>query len=357
MSLDVTGPSEISADITTMLGGALAAKQTYGGAVTLGSDVVLSTGSGAGFGNIQFNSTVDATTAGAQGLEVDAGTVVFAGNVGGTAPLGFLTVNAQANLANAITIATSNAGGESGNQFYGPVVLGSNGNDTYTFKSTGGTVDFYSVDGTYSGEEALIVTGNAAFGYGVGSSVPLGSLSVSGTTEVNATSITTTDVNAHGGPNLSGDQTSGAGDAGQQHDLVSTGGRVGFGSTVDSNPLDSFASLTVTGNAEFDGEVGQIDSLYTLSVSGATDVNTDKITTFGLQTYTGAGTLDADTTLTGSTVTFDSSLDGAHALDHHRQREPSTTAARPTSAASRSAARCHSTVRSRRRAARPIRAR
>ena len=67
MNLDVTGPSEISADITTMLGGALAAKQTYGGAVTLGSDVVLSTGGGAGFGNIQFNSTVDATTAGARG--------------------------------------------------------------------------------------------------------------------------------------------------------------------------------------------------------------------------------------------------------------------------------------------------
>ena len=160
---------------------------------------------------------------------VDAGTVVFAGNVGGTAPLGFLTVNAQANLANAITIATSNAG-ESGNQFYGPVVLGSNGNDTYTFKSTGGTVDFYSVDGTYSGEEALIVTGKAAFGYGVGSSVPLGSLSVSGTTEVNATSITTTDVNAHGGPNLSGDQTySGAVTLDNNTTFVSTGGRVDFG--------------------------------------------------------------------------------------------------------------------------------
>ena len=322
LSLDVTGASEISADITTMLGGALAAKQTYGGAVTLGSDVVLSTGGGAGFGNIQFNSTVDATTAGAQGLEVDAGTVVFAQNVGGTAPLGFLTVNARANLADAITIATSNASGESGNQAYGPVVLGSNGNDTYTFKSTGGTVDFYSVDGTYSGEEALIVTGNAAFGYSgggnVGSSVPLGSLSVSGATEVDAASITTTDVNAHGGPNLSGDQTySGAVTLGWNVTFVSTGGRVDFGSTVDSNPLGSYASLTVAGNAEFDGEVGQIDSLYTLSVSGATDVNTDKITTFGLQTYTGAVTLNADTTLTSSgsgNITFGSTVDGAHGL-------------------------------------------
>ena len=88
---------------------------------------------------------------------------------------------------------------------------------------------------------------------------------------------------------------------------------------MDGNPLDSFASLTVTGNAEFDGEVGQIDSLYTLSVSGATDVNTDKITTFGLQTYTGAGTLARrDTRGLDDNVQL---LARRRArADHHRQR-------------------------------------
>ena len=77
--------------------------------------------------------------------------------------------------------------------------------------------------------------------------------------------------------------------------------------------------LTVTGNAEFDGVVGGSEALGRLSVSGTTDINTTAITTSdahgtGAQTYTGAVTLASDTGLAGSTVTFDSSLNGAHAL-------------------------------------------
>jgi hypothetical protein len=48
--------------------------------------------------------------------------------------------------------------------------------------------------------------------------------------------------------------------------------------------------------------------LTSLSVSGTSAINTTAVTTSGAQTYTGAATLGADTTLTGAGITLGSTL-------------------------------------------------
>ncbi|HTW34186.1 MAG TPA: hypothetical protein VMD53_06190, partial [Rhizomicrobium sp.] len=89
--------------------------------------------------------------------------------------------------------------------------------------------------------------------------------------------------------------------------FTDTGALVDFATTLNGGMV-----LDVVGNAEFDGEVGNTTPLASLQVSGTTDINTDLIHTSGTQLYSGAVTLSSDSTVEGSTVTFDSTLDGAH---------------------------------------------
>src|SRR5205814_475462 len=83
--------------------------------------------------------------------------------------------------------------------------------------------------------------------------------------------------------------------------------------TFDST-VDGAQALTVTGDSVFEDEVGVGANLTSLHVTGASDINTDKITTTGAQDYDGAVTLTSDTDLTATTVTFGSTVDGVHAL-------------------------------------------
>ncbi len=68
--------------------------------------------------------------------------------------------------------------------------------------------------------------------------------------------------------------------------------------------------LTVTGNGVFDGGV----NIASLDVTGTADLNGGSVTTSGAQTYGGAVTLSSDDDLTGTTVTFGSTVGGAHGL-------------------------------------------
>ncbi len=91
-------------------------------------------------------------------------------------------------------------------------------------------------------------------------------------------------------------------------DQTLTGSTVTFDSTVDGDH-----TLTITGNANFDGAVGGTTQLASLYVSGATALASGVATT-GTQEYQGAVTLGGAATLTGSTVTFDSTVGGAQGL-------------------------------------------
>ena len=76
-------------------------------------------------------------------------------------------------------------------------------------------------------------------------------------------------------------------------------------------------SLTVTGSASFGGIVGST-ALNSLHVTVATTINTTAVTTSTTQAYDGATTIGGNANLSGTTVTFGSTVDdssiGAHAL-------------------------------------------
>ena len=276
-SLSVSGTSDIeTTGITTT------STQTYTGAVTLSASPTLT----AGGSGVDFVSTVD----GADTLTI-TGNAAFNGLVGNGTSLTGLSVSGTTNI-NTTGIKTT-----SGTQTYtGAVTLSA----SPTLTAGGSGVDFVS---TVDGADTLTITGNAAFNGLVGNGTSLTGLSVSGTTNIDTTAIKTT----------SGTQTyTGAVTLSASPTLTAGGSGVDFVSTVDGAD-----TLTITGNAAFNGQVGNGTSLTGLSVSGTTNIDTTAIkTTSGTQTYTGAVTLSASPTLTaGSTgVDFVSTVDGADTL-------------------------------------------
>src|SRR5262249_9887200 len=95
-----------------------------------------------------------------------------------------------------------------------------------------------------------------------------------------------------------------------------------FDSTLNDTTADGSQLLDIVGNAVFNGIVGGAvnGKLKSLDVSGTTFINTTAITSTTTQEYHGAATLGKDATLTGSLVTFDSTLndttaDGSQLLD------------------------------------------
>jgi len=264
-SLSVSGASALDGAITTT------GAQTYTGAVTLGGDTTLTAPT------MTFDGTVD----GAHALSI-TGAPTFDAAVGGLSPLTSLSIIGPSALDGA-TIATT------GTQAYtGAVTLGVN------TTLTGSTTTFNgAVDGAY----ALSILGDATFGPAVGSLTPLTSLSVSGSSGFYGGPVTTTGAQTYTGGVILGVDTH----------LV--GSEVAFGSTVDGAH-----SLSIIGDASFGGAVGGLAPLTSLSVSGSSALDGGAITTSGTQTYTGAVTLGADTSLNASTLTFDGTIDGAHAL-------------------------------------------
>ena len=103
--------------------------------------------------------------------------------------------------------------------------------------------------------------------------------------------------------------------------LALTGTTINFDSTLDGG-----FDLDIIGNADFDGLVGDTAPLASLEVTGNTvfnaagSVGNPSVETTGLQTYgdnpgADATTLNNDTVLDGTTVTFNSKVDGASNLD------------------------------------------
>ncbi|MBO6704441.1 MAG: hypothetical protein JJ921_19025, partial [Pseudomonadales bacterium] len=224
-------------------------------------------------------------------------------------------------------------------QTYGGAVTLSGGTRTLA----GTTVTF---NNTLDGAQALQVTGNAAFNGRVGGTTDLTSITVTGNASLN-NDIDTTGIQHYGN-----DATA---------DVVTLATNVALvGSTItftsDIQGTVGTETLGITGNVDFDGEVGDFNSsgdtvIDDLTVSGnllfdgtidnVADVlagsatingqvvadsfnvtgNTTlaaNVTTTTTQTYGDAGadatTLGAGVTLTGSIVTFNSALDGSEAL-------------------------------------------
>ena len=247
--------------------------QTYGGPVTLdlATDLKGTT--------VTFDKTVN----GAFGLTI-TGAAVFNGEVGTGAALASLDVTGAA-AVNTDAITTT------GTQIYGgAVTLGS------SVTMTGSTMTF---DNTVNGAFDLTITGAAAFNGEVGKGTALTSLDVTGATTVNTDAITTTGTQEYGGA--------------VTLDAVATTLTTGTTVTFDAQ-VNGDCELTIAGAAIFNGEVGNTAPLASLDVTGETTVNTDAITTAGTQEYGGALTLGDSVTMTGTTMTFDNTVDGAFSL-------------------------------------------
>ncbi len=279
--------------------------------------------------NVTFNSTIDGNTAGNQSLTVNAsGTTTFEAPVGNTTSLSSLTIDSHANLSGT----TDLNGGivtTTGNQTYNDKII-LTANDTLT--STGGTVTFNNtVNDNTTNTHSLTIDGNAVLGLStsdfIGQTTHLGSLTVNGNTTI-GTQLITTGANSGNG---TGTQTyNGALTLNTSPTLVGT--TITFNQTVDgSTPaqygltIGNIATVANSGSAVFDGYVGSLGSLSSLSVAGNTTFNAGDngganitVTTSNVQTYSGPVTLGADAQLYASSpsknITFGSTVDGAFNL-------------------------------------------
>ncbi|MBV5303076.1 MAG: hypothetical protein JZU70_02575, partial [Chlorobium sp.] len=304
--------------------------------VTLKDNVVMGTNTGAG--NIVFSETVDSYDTTPRTLTLNAGTgaITFTKAVGSSNKLGAMQLNSSGTTTFSASVAASSVttdavgttainGGAvtttGGTQLYNDAVtLGSN-----TFL-TGSTI---TTKGTVSGGSGYLlkVEGAAVFGDEAGDTVTgLTTLEVTGTTTINSNTITSANAQTY-----TGAVTIGAADT----VLSSTAaGAILFSNTVNS-AASAANALTVSsglGAVTFTdvvggGANGAVGALlvnsggltkFTKAVTAASVVTNSagtvevdgNVTTSGIQHYGELFTLGADVALSGTTVTFDNTVNG-----------------------------------------------
>ncbi|MBF0362289.1 MAG: filamentous hemagglutinin N-terminal domain-containing protein [Oligoflexia bacterium] len=252
---------------------------------------------------VTFANTLRGTGVGAQGLKV-VGDASFAGIVGATS-LANLEITGATSIGIGCTGITT-----SGNQTYkGATTLAEDVNLTSTAV---GTINFQS---TLKGAKALTITGAADFdgvvGVSAASADRLSSILVTAAASIGANIITSGNQTYQGATTINGD--------GISFTITDAVAEVNFQNILDSSV--SARTLTINGNADFDGLVGNlVPNVTSLTVTGTTEITTN-ITTTGSQSYTGVVTLAGDTILTantannGSSVTFGSTLSDSGAFD------------------------------------------
>jgi filamentous hemagglutinin family protein len=274
--------------------------ETLGGPVTLSGDTTLS------------GSTLNSSTS---GLAIAGGGYSLTLNLTASGNLGTMT-NLSSLAANGPGPYTLNGSiGTSGNQTYaGDVLLG--GNITLAAAAAAGVTFAGTVDNATPAAEALTITGDATFSAGVGQGIHggLASVSVSGTTILNA-NVTTT-----GNQTYTGDVTLLDSGSAKIFTILAGTNTVGFGATISgtSAGLDTLniGNNSTATNASFASAVGAAATpLSALTVYGTTRLGGNVFTTAG-QIYSQAVTLDHDLALTDASaggVFFGGTVDNASA--------------------------------------------
>ena len=273
LSTNAGGTTRIGASVDTSGG-----TQTYGDAVTMDSGATL-TGT-----TVAFDDTVNGAAAGGQALTVD-GNARFGQAVGASQALSTVRVTGTTQF---------DQGGASstGSQVYvGAVTLG----DVSNFNASGAFVRF---ENTVTGPHAL--TTNTATGTVFFNAVNVASVNVaSGLSYLYGGSVTTTGTQNYGANSLLGANN------------TLTGTNIAFGGTVDGAQT---LAINASGTTTLGGAVGATTALTSLSTSGITNLNGASIRTNGSQSYGGAVTLGANTTVTANTVDFNGTVNGARTL-------------------------------------------
>ena len=272
-------------------------------------------------GGVALSSTVDAASAGTQGLTITAGTanVSFGGIVGGNARLGALSVTGG--IGTTAFIQPSSNMSANSISFAGPVQL--QGTLTMDTSASNGSVSFSTtLDALAAGVQGLGITagtGNVSFAGIVGGNARLGALSVTGGTGTTAyikpsANMTANSMSFTGPVQLQGTLTM---------DTSADNGNMSFSTTLDALAAGAQA-LTVTagaGNVSFAGIVGGNARLGALSVTGGTGttayIKPSANMTANSMSFTGPVQLQNGLTLSTSTtngnIAFSTTMDAAAA--------------------------------------------
>jgi hypothetical protein len=253
--------------------------QTYG-IVRLGNTANTSVTLAAGAGTITFGAggAIGSNNTTAHALTITSGNVVFNGAVGAAAnPISTLTINGSgtttfnAAVTNTASVAINSTGtaninanvtttGTTGTVqlYHGPVVLGAN--VTFTGGNNNRTIQFDStVNGDTNARTLTIATASASFNGAVGGGTGLGSVSVAGTSAINA-NVTTT-----GAQTYTGAVTLGA----NVNLTANAGSQVTFSNTVNGDNTTRTLTIT-TANVQFNGAVGGGIQPSSITVNGGT---------------------------------------------------------------------------------------
>ncbi|MCE9630525.1 MAG: hypothetical protein K8S94_07390, partial [Planctomycetia bacterium] len=313
---------------TMSVGGGLAVTAGSGESITLGGNVS-STNGGQGYvgnlildggartlladgGAVVIGGTIDSAGGSNYGLTVTAvGDVTVTGAIGGTRPLGNLSVTGNdirlaniggvaAGLTGDVTLVAVDAvgGADPGSITLTGTVYRSTGAQSYTGLVT------LTADATLAGTTPTFTGGVAGAGHDL-------ALDFSGTTVITGagfTGIRNLSTGNGGGTTLSGAiTTTGTQTYGDAVTLADDTTLSGTTVTTSSTVTGGGKSLSITGNTSVGGAISGVTNY---SVSGTTSLGAG-VTATGTQAYTGLVTLTADATLTGTTPTFTTGVAGA----------------------------------------------
>ncbi len=319
-----TAPSGIRLNANLTTGGG---NIVFNSPVTLGADAAVS----AGAGNVNFANTVN----GAQTLTVNSsGTTTFGGAVGGATPLRGLTTDAGGTTAingGVVTIANTLVAFPT---WFNSIAF----NDSVTLGAATTLSGDRSIEfaGSVNGAQPLTVNASVVFFFNaVGGATPLASLTSNAVTGINGGTVTTTGAQTYNDRVYVRGIVPIIGTLGPQPPSIApidattiTGAGITFAGTVEGPQI-----LTVndSGTTTFGGTVGRtVDPIcigvcpaivnpspltsLTTDAGGTTVINGGAVTSGGAQTYNDAVTLGAATTVTGTGITFASTVNGAQSL-------------------------------------------
>ena len=338
-AISLTGTFTITAGGTTTLNGDITVDDTdvaFNGPVVLGTDVTIDTDGNddSTDGDITFDSTVNAKTAGSQSLTLDAdtGDVTLAGAAGGTKKLKSLTVRkaAQVDLASVTAKGAISVTGTTNIDLNGSDYKSDYGDITFTGtvdlttdvsvdsdadnNFVGGDIEFTStIDAATAGSQSLTLnagTGDATLPEAVGGTTKLKSFTVSRAGQVDlapvaavgAISVTGTNIDLNGASYKSDDgdiSFTGAVDlttdvtVNSDADDDATDGNISFSSTIDAATAGS-QSLTLeadSGSVTVSGTIGGTNKLNSLTVT-AGQVDLASVAATGTISVTGTRGID-----------------------------------------------------------------
>lgn len=306
-------------------------------------------------GNIFISGTINGSIA-ARSLSLTAGTgtVTFGDAIGATTPLNTLTANAiggvididsTVSTTNDISFiaASINVSNDITNTIAGDIIFTGNvvrkTNDLTTISTANGNISFLSggggsgkIDSDISPRDLTLTAGGSntiTFAGAIGSTQPLGRIFATATT-INQESSVVTDLSGlgtvtyNGLTNLGGDITTNNShilfsgnvvrDSTGVATLASTNGNVTFTGTLDGDGIALTPGVNInagSGNIHFDGAVGSVNPLGSLSATTTTGniVQNSTVNTSGDVTYAGDMDIQGNITtangnilLTGSSI-------------------------------------------------------